>query len=317
MKKLLVPNYHALLLAAHYEFFADVDARMAATGEAFQAAVAALLPGYRARLAEEEAVLRWTRKSELTEQIVKADAEIERVMVAMNGVVQTGRHSAMPAIKASGDKVYHKLQEYGPITRKPYTEQAGDLRALLKDFAGSYAQDVANLGMAMWVQFLQAAFDTFVSLIAQRDNEQVEKPACTAKQARKAMEGAWRPLADTINVNALAGVSPEFAAFIERLNPEIARINAEVHPTKKDLSVAGRVVFAEIDTLFYTGKPITVIPKVYYRVEGEEAVELALGKHFSVTFKNNTEVGTATVIIHGKGDYTGQASTTFNIVRAK
>jgi hypothetical protein len=31
MKKLLVPNYPALLLAAHYEFFADVDARMAAT----------------------------------------------------------------------------------------------------------------------------------------------------------------------------------------------------------------------------------------------------------------------------------------------
>jgi hypothetical protein len=43
--------------------------------------------------------------------------------------------------------------------------------------------------------------------------------------------------------------------------------------------------------------------------------QLSLGKDFSVTYKNNTHVGTAEVTIHGKGAYKGQKTVTFNITR--
>jgi hypothetical protein len=315
MKKLLILNYRALPLAAHYEFFTEVNLRITEAGEDLQVAVAALMPEYHSRLAAEEAVLRWTRKSELTKQIAEADDEIDRIMVGINGIVQTGRHSPMSAIKASGEKVYHKLQEYGHITRKPYTEQTGDLRALLKDFAGDYAQDVANLGMAMWVQYLQAAFDTFMNLLTQRDDEQVEKPDYTAEEARKAMEGAWRPVVDAINANAITSASGEFALFIDHLNPEIERVNAAFHRALKDLSEGDHTVVEPIPTQIYTGEPITVVPKVHYREEGKETKKLWLGKDFDVTYKNNKNVGMAEVIIHGKGEYKGQVTVTFNIAR--
>jgi hypothetical protein len=34
-----------------------------------------------------------------------------------------------------------------------------------------------------------------------------------------------------------------------------------------------------------------------------------------VSYKNNTKVGQATLIVHGKGDYKGQVSATFYIAR--
>jgi hypothetical protein len=52
---------------------------------------------------------------------------------------------------------------------------------------------------------------------------------------------------------------------------------------------------------------------VHYREEGNPAAELALGKDFSVTYKNNTNVGMAEVTIHGKGTYKGHKTIPFNI----
>jgi hypothetical protein len=71
-----------------------------------------------------------------------------------------------------------------------------------------------------------------------------------------------------------------------------------------------------IETLPYTGKAVTPVPVAYYRGDGEKpTVELVFAKDFSVTYKNNVEVGTADVTLHGKGHYKGQKTVTFNIAR--
>ncbi|MDR3236031.1 MAG: hypothetical protein LBT48_04805 [Prevotellaceae bacterium] len=55
--------------------------------------------------------------------------------------------------------------------------------------------------------------------------------------------------------------------------------------------------------------------EAHYREEGKPTVELVFAKDFDVTYKNNTDVGTADLTIHGKGAYKGQKLTTFNIAR--
>lgn len=47
-----------------------------------------------------------------------------------------------------------------------------------------------------------------------------------------------------------------------------------------------------------------------------EAVTLVEGKDFTVEYKNNTEIGTATVIIKGIGNYTGEVTKSFEITKA-
>ena len=58
----------------------------------------------------------------------------------------------------------------------------------------------------------------------------------------------------------------------------------------------------------YTGKAIKPAPVVKYN-----GTTLTKGTDYTVTYKNNTKVGTATVTVKGIGDYTGSKKATFKI----
>ncbi|MDR1681399.1 MAG: hypothetical protein LBS12_06430, partial [Prevotellaceae bacterium] len=90
--------------------------------------------------------------------------------------------------------------------------------------------------------------------------------------------------------------------------------NAEFARPLKDLSDGDHTVIEAIPQQIYTGEPITVIPTVYFYDEDTPAVKLELGKDFSITYKNNIEVGMAQLTIYGKGGYKGQAGRAFDIV---
>lgn len=61
----------------------------------------------------------------------------------------------------------------------------------------------------------------------------------------------------------------------------------------------------------YTGKAIT--PKPVVKLSGKTLKE---GTDYTLSYKNNVNIGTATVTVTGKGNYTGTKSATFKIVRA-
>jgi hypothetical protein len=258
----------------------------------------------------------WIRKSVLTEKIAEADREVDRVLVGINSIVDSGRHSSTPAIKDAAERLYTMLKNYGRVSSESYDDEAGDVRELLKQFYGPYASDVANLGLSMWVDELQSEFNIFESLLRRRADERIQKPPYTAREVRKGLEDVYRRIAYRINANAEVGMSPEFAAFIDSLNPEIERLNVEFHRAKKDLGAGDHTVIEPIPTQTYTEQPITPIPTVYYREDATKPVEkLSLGKDFEVTYKNNVKVGMAELTVHGKGRYTGQATVKFNIAR--
>lgn len=72
-------------------------------------------------------------------------------------------------------------------------------------------------------------------------------------------------------------------------------------------SIAGAVV-ADVADVVYTGSAFEPTPAV--TVDG---VALVAGADFDYAYENNTAIGTATVKVVAKGNYTGEASTTFVI----
>ena len=62
----------------------------------------------------------------------------------------------------------------------------------------------------------------------------------------------------------------------------------------------------------YTGKALKPDVTVKAKVNGK-TVTLTKGTDFTVTYKNNVEKGTATVIIKGKGNFKGTLTKTFTI----
>ena len=265
MKKLLHTLLFKLLpLVAHFRFFTRLKVLLTAAGDDLKTAIASLMPEFNAWLAKEDAVTDWVRRSAFTRKIAKADGEVDRLLVGINAIVQSGLHSSMSAIKESAEHVYDMLKNYGNITRESYDVEAGDVAKLLEQFAGPYTQDVANLGIAMWVQQLQTAYNTFDSLLHQREAEQGEKPALMSAEVRKGIEGVYHQMANIINANATAGTSADFTAFIDILNPGIEHLNAEFHRALKDISAPGRTLIAPIGTQTYTGFPVTPLSDVYY-----------------------------------------------------
>ena len=78
---------------------------------------------------------------------------------------------------------------------------------------------------------------------------------------------------------------------------------------KADISKAK---VASVKDQTYTGKDIKPTPKV--TLNGKT---LKKGTDYTLTYKNNKNVGKATITIKGKGNYKGTATKTFKIVKAK
>ena len=81
------------------------------------------------------------------------------------------------------------------------------------------------------------------------------------------------------------------------------------HNTSTDIS---SFTFSKIANKPYTGKAIK--PSVTVK-DGDK--KLVKGTDYTVSYKNNTKIGTATVIVTGKGKYSGTKELTFNIVPKK
>ena len=86
--------------------------------------------------------------------------------------------------------------------------------------------------------------------------------------------------------------------------------NITAAATAEQLSIENAII-ADIEDQAYTGSAVT--PEIHVRYEGGN---LQQDKHYTVAYKDNTEIGTATVTITGIGDFTGEVTKTFNIVKA-
>jgi len=79
---------------------------------------------------------------------------------------------------------------------------------------------------------------------------------------------------------------------------------------------ADSVVVSTISNETYSGKPFTPTPTVTLKVGGDSRT-LTKNTDYTLSYKNNTNAGTATVTISGKGNYTGTIKETFKIKPVK
>ncbi|MDR1372356.1 MAG: hypothetical protein LBJ17_04415, partial [Dysgonamonadaceae bacterium] len=134
----------------------------------------------------------------------------------------------------------------------------------------------------------------------------------TFHQIKKEIEPIYHEIAAIINANALVNTDPGFEKIITRLNPEIDLLNKEFHHVRHNLSKAQP---SKIPDQQYTGLPITPIPEVFLKTTDKGTIRLELGKDFNIRFKDNVEIGNATLTIHGKSSYKGKKTVTFTIER--
>jgi hypothetical protein len=317
MEKIKTIHFSYLRAEAHYEYLTQYKNLLDISPQT-KGVVADQYPVFVERLTKEGNLLNEMRKSDYTAKIAEADQRVDRCLVGMNATITAALHHFDPAVVDAAQSLKNRISAFGEIGSKSYEEETAAVNLLLADLnSPDYAGKVTLVGVAPWVTELTAAEADFEQLLNLRYTETSQKPQGRLTDARRETEAAYRPMIDRIDAAAIISENPvNFIGFIAELNAIITYFNDHTHRhAKKDLSEGDHTVVEPIETQPYTGRPITVVPKVHYREDGKPTEVLSLGKDFSVTYKNNTNVGMAELTIHGKGKYKGQVSVTFNIAR--
>ena len=228
--------------------------------------------------------------------------------------------TAPPKIDITGAAVMAANQSYtGSAVTPAVTVQLGNmvLDANL-DYTVAYSNNV-NIGIATITvtgkgDYTGTASGTFYISPASVTNALVAAPDQTYTGS------ALKP-AVTVNLNGKTLVSGTDYTIAYSNNTEVG--TATIVVTGKGnftgtatgtfnispASIVGASVTAANQT--YTGSALE--PTVTVKLNGKT---LSLGTDYTVAYSNNTEVGTATITVTGKGNYTGSATGTFQITSA-
>jgi hypothetical protein len=255
-----------------------------------------------------------SHKSPLTPEIQTFDKQCGEGFGEIKRGLTYYEKSSDPAKSAAAKLLLTVFKPVWNMMTEPLASQFTMLETLEERIFASFQLDEALNTlelMGTWIQLRDTA-QTLRHLYQQRlsDNADNALPAASGMKATVVKD--YDSLC-TLTEQSL-GVLP--SAGLEKLFHELNELRVKyVHHLPKDLSAADHCVIEPIGTQPYTEKPVIPIPRAYWREKDKPTVELVFAKDFSVTYKNNVNVGTAEVTLHGKGAYKGQKTATFNIAR--
>jgi hypothetical protein len=282
-----------------------------------------LITDYSIKVTQEDNIYKWIRRSEYTEKKAEADHARDGVYTGIVHIVRANLKHFDPSIRDNALHVYSLLENYGDLTHLGYDAETAGIDSVITRLNGSaYSLAVQNLGLAAWVTELANQNELFKSYVDDTAQEQIDKPDVNPRTARRETDESLRKI--TKRVSALIDLNnpDSYAAFASEFNVLVNHYNTLVHEhygrlhAKTDITSAN---IAPIAVQQYTGKPVYVIPEISIVKDGKDGdkktVELVFSEDFSVSYKNNLEPGTATLVIKGIGKYVGELTTTFNIVK--
>jgi hypothetical protein len=317
MKKILTVHVKFFRAEEHCEFMI-VTRDLIVKHPVVQTLITPLYSEFVILIGREEELINLMKKSDYTKRIAEGDHHIDRTLIGMRGIIVAALHHFDPATVEAARSLLNRLEAFGSITRKAYEEETLDVNLLLGDLqSDEYAPKAAIVGLTPWIQELRTAETAFEQLLELRNTETARKPRGRIIDVRHEADAVYHRIADRIDAAAtLADGSTTYDEFIAELNARITYFNSHAHQhARRDISVGEACVIEPLAVQLYTGRAVTPLPRAYYREEGKPTVELVFANDFTVTYKNNVDVGTADLILHGKGAYKGQKKTTFNISR--
>jgi hypothetical protein len=317
MKQIISVRLSRFQLEYHYEFLVVLKDLLLTFQSAMEVVGTADYENLLVQIEKEKKLIDAMRKSDFTQSIADADDRIERDVTGMNSIIDAGLHHFSPDVVDAAKSLHNRFKSFGNITRKSYETQVADINILIEDLLSDrYAGKVSLVGLSSWVTELTAAEAAFEDLISRRNTEYTGKPEEIFQDVRRESDAIYHRMTLRINAAAVMNPQPVYDSFIGELNARIEYFNTHYrHHARKNIGTADHCVVEEIPVQNHTGKAVTPIPRAYYREEGKPTVELVFAHDFYVTYRNNVEVGTAELVLHGKGLYRGTVKTTFNISR--
>jgi hypothetical protein len=271
-----------------------------------KALVQQFLAEYNKQLELEKKLVDAARKSLLTKRLTELDKRIDRDVASIRAAIKSARfHFDSEKVEAAL-VLSDRLKNFGNIKSKAYEEESTAVKLLVSDFQTGFAAQATAVGIDDLVSELAEAESLFTQVFEARNAELAARPQVNNKELHPEIEAIYRDMISCINNDLLVNGDVNCGDLANELNEQIKYFTEHSRrKSKKDINAA---IIQSIPDQKFTGKQIIIFPKVDF-----EGVELVFATDYTVTYKNNTRVGNATVNVRGKGGFKGTKIITFNI----
>jgi hypothetical protein len=251
-----------------------------------------------------------TRGNPLTIQLKEVDLKIETLFAEVKRTIKAGEKSSSQSKSNAAGLLLQTFKPFWDVTTQPMASQSAQLEVLFSRVNAD--QDMLNALAALdingaWDELINTNV-VFNQIYDKRLEEDAAATAPSASSGKIEVVKDYEDFCRAIEVTLSGLPSPKLELLFNEIN-ELRKKYVPRRPLKFD---AEHVSVEPIAAQKFTGKAITPLTKAVYTT-GTETFDLLFGTDYTLTYKNNTKVGQATITLRGKGKYSGNYIVTFYI----
>lgn len=173
-------------------------------------------------LKAEDAVLKLSTKSLLTDDITAADAERDKYYTSFKKAVEAFLPMPVEELAKAAKVLNQVIKDYNISVSWLLTRETAMLMNLIDDLENKYAAEVKTLNLTPFVEQLKDANERVHTLLNKRESERIGQQVGALKTARTATDEAYRQLVKMVNALAMVFDDSDYAGFIDAVNTKIA-----------------------------------------------------------------------------------------------
>lgn len=212
---------------AHFLYMSNIYERAEADTKV-KAKAAAQVANLKTAVEQEDANLKISQKSLLTDDIAQADSNRDALYMGYKKGVQSFLNFPIADIAQAAKVLNQHIKDYGIEPRMQLDRETGLLINFIADLEGKFKAEVEKLSLTPFVTGLKESNERVRTLTASRTDERTAITVGALKASRKASDDAYRMLVKMVNALAMVEGEADYAAFIDYVNTEIVHFKREV-----------------------------------------------------------------------------------------
>lgn len=169
-------------------------------------------------------LLELSRKNSFTARQIEADQEFDKTFVHAFEYARVMPYFPILAAAEAGEKILAIFERYGNFTQLGYTEEYAKGQNLLQDIEALGTDALTAANFTPWYEALALKHAQFSVL---RENKQAEDTSTitgATKEARKAVEEAYRIFVKKINAMCIVMGEENYGPYIDKVNTYVAEM---------------------------------------------------------------------------------------------
>lgn len=204
----------------HAKFMNETD-DLLTQADPVKVKVAAEYAAFKPLLADERAALDVILKSSFTAQIDEADAALDRTISGLYSMVNGMLNHFDPAINHAAHNVKVVTDNFSGITDLSNKKEGAATESLLLQLKGTFAADIALMGLTSWVAEIEAKETAFNALDSGRLDEKDGRTRLRMKQVRVNVDAAYNGIVNKINALIIVEGETNYVSLVNKLNLRI------------------------------------------------------------------------------------------------